>query len=107
MNQEDETERLEVRLHVDNEVDYLEFNLGGKVHKLNLNLEDNQTEIKKMFCDLIPILKTGSIEFSLVVDDGYDSMLLKEVSESYVNDLNQELRIVRTEILDKGESSGE
>lgn len=99
MNQDDDKQTITVKLYVDNDIDILEFNLGdGKVHKLNLNSEDNQDAIKSMFCDLILLVEASSIELTLDVDQSYDNALLKEVATSYISDLNGELEAVRTEI---------
>lgn len=103
MNQEDNTKQLTVKLFKESEVDFLEFHLGTKTHKLNINLEDNQGDIKAMFCDLVPLLETNAIELILDVDDSYDNKLLEEVSTSYIADLNKEIDNVRTEIIDKRE----
>lgn len=107
MNQEDSKKQLIVKLFSEAEVDYLEFHLVDKSHKLNLNLEDNQIEIKRMFVDLIPLLKSNSIELVLEIEEGYTNTLLKEVSQSYINDLNGELNVVRMEILDEESDSDE
>ena len=107
MSQEDSKQLLNVRLFQENETDILEFNIGSKVHKLDLNSEDHQMEIKKMFCDLIPLLENNSVELVLKVDEGYDNTLLKEVSTSYIGDLNKELENVRTEILDERDDDEE
>lgn len=103
MNQDDK--QINVKLFKEDEVDFLEFNLGsGKIHKLNINLEDNQGDIKAMFCDLVSMLDEGSIQLVLEVQEAYDNKLLKEVAESYVADLNKEIENVRLEITDKYES---
>ncbi len=102
MNQEDSKKQIKVKLRKDNDLDLLEFSLGaGKNHKLNINLEDNQSDIKAMFCDLVEMLEENSIELELDVMEGYDNKLLEEVSVEYIKDLNKELENVRAEILDK------
>lgn len=102
MNQEDSKKQLGVKLYKDQDIDWLEFDLGaGKNHKLNVNLEDNQGEIKAMFCDLVTLLEDNTIELKLEVVENYDNKLLEEVSAAYVKDLNKELENVRAEILDK------
>lgn len=102
MNQDDSKKQLAVKLFKEDKIDFLEFNLGeGKIHKLNISLEDNQANIKSMFCDLIPLLETDALELVLSVEDDYDNNLLKEVSTSYINDLNKEIESVRTDILDR------
>lgn len=102
MSQEDNKMQIKVKLHKDNDVDLLEFNLGaGKNHKLNISLEDNQSDIKNMFCDLVEMLEESSIELELDVKEGYDNRLLEEVAAEYIKDLNKELENVRAEILDK------
>jgi len=102
MNQDDSKKQLVVKLFKEDDVDFLEFNLGaGKIHKLDISLEDNQASIKSMFCDLIPLLETDALELVLNVGDDYDNNLLKEVSTSYINDLNKEIESVRTDILDR------
>lgn len=102
MNQENSKKQINVKLYKDNGVDLLEFNISADSnHKLNMNLEDNQSDIKAMFCDLVEILENSSIELKLNVMEGYDNKLLEEVSVEYIKDLNKELENVRTEILDK------
>lgn len=102
MSQEDTKKQLLVKLYKEDGIDFLEFNLGsGKIHKLNVNLEDNQSDIKAMFCDLLPLLETSDIELVLNVAKDYDNKLLTEVSTSYIADLNKEIASVRVEILDK------
>lgn len=103
MSQEDNKQEIKVNLLLDSGVDYLVFNIPGKIHRLNLNLEDNQIEIKKMFLDLLPLLKVGSVELVIDIQEGYANTLLKEVGTSYIDDLNQELITVRTEFIDDEE----
>jgi hypothetical protein len=99
MNQED-NKKLQVKLYKQGDVDFLEFSVGSKTHKLNANSEDNQNEIKAMFCDVIPLLEQESLEFVLEIDENYDNKLLVEVATSYIEDLNKEIQNVRDEILD-------
>lgn len=102
MNQDDSVKQVKVELYKDDDVDLLEFGLGtGKSHKLNINLEDNQSDIKTMFCDLVEMLEESPVVLELDVAEGYDNKLLEEVSVEYVKDLNKELENVRAEILDK------
>lgn len=101
MSQEDSKKQLAVKLFKKDSVDYLEFHIGQRVHKLNLNLDDNQAEIKAMFCDLLPFIETNDAVLILEKDDEYDNKLLEEVSESYIADLNKEIQGVRVEIHDK------
>lgn len=101
MSREDNKKQITVRLFKEDSIDYLEFKLAAKIHKLNLNLDDNQSEIKAMFCDLLSFIEINDIEFILEKEEGYDNKLLEEVSTSYINDLNKEIQGVRMEILDK------
>lgn len=104
MNQEDDKEQLTAKLYKTDDTDFLEFNLGNaKIHKLNVNEEDNQGEIKALFCNLIVLVEKENLEIKLDVADDYDNKLLIEVAEAYIGDLNKELVNVRTEILDKYE----
>lgn len=99
MNQEEgDITVLTARLHSDEGVDYLEFDFSGKVHKLNLNNEDDQEQIKKMFCDLVELVEDNDVKVQLEVQDGYDNPLLEEVSKSYISDLNDELDSVRANL---------
>ncbi len=100
MNQEDKSRTLQARLFIEDETDYLEFNIDGKVHKLDLNDEDSQEQIKKMFCDLVELLESTGLKLELEVAEGYDNTLMVEVSKSYISDLNGELENVRASILD-------
>jgi len=93
--------QLSVRLFKEDDTDFLEFNIDRKVHKLNLNLDDNQSEIKAMFCDLLPYVEANDTELVLKKDDDYDNKLLEEVSNSYIADLNKEIESVRIEVLEK------
>jgi hypothetical protein len=101
MSQEDSKKQLKIKLFKEGSIDYLQFNIGPKVHKLNLNLDDNQSEIKAMFCDLLPYVEANDTELVLEKEEGYDNKLLEEVSISYISDLNKEIQGVRIEILDK------
>lgn len=101
MSQEETKKRLDVSLYLDGGTDYLEFNIEGKIHKLDINSEDNQEDIKKMFCDLVPLLEVSELELSLLVDKDYDNVLLREVSSSYIKDLNTELDNVRASLLEE------
>lgn len=101
MNQEETKKALDVKLHLEESTDYLEFNIEGKIHKLDVNSEDNQEDIKKMFCDLVPLLEVGEVELVLSVEEGYDNALLREVSTSYIKDLNAELDNVRASLLEE------
>lgn len=102
MNQEDSDIQLVVKLYKEADVDWLEFCVSDqKTHKLNVNLEDNQTEIKAMFCDLVELIETNPVVLNLEVAEGYDNKLLKEVAQAYVDDLNKELEGVRSDLVDK------
>lgn len=101
MNQEESSCTLKAKLFVDGGIDYLELNVDGKIHKLNLNDEDDQEQIKKMFCDLVELLETVSVKIELDVADDYDNTLLLEVSTSYISDLNEELESVRANLLEE------
>lgn len=101
MNPADSKKQLEVKLFKDGDTDFLEFKIDHKIHKLNLNLEDNQAEIKAMFCDLLPYVEANDTELVLKKDDDYDNKLLEEVSTSYIDDLNKEIAGVRIEVLEK------
>lgn len=101
MNQEENKKTLDVKLYLEENTDYLEFNIEGKIHKLDVNSEDNQEDIKKMFCDLVPLVEASEVELILSVEDDYDNVLLKEVSASYIKDLNAELDNVRASLLEE------
>lgn len=80
---------------------FLEFKIDTKTHKLNLNLDDHQGEIKAMFCDLLPYIEANDVRLVLEKDEDYDNKLLDEVATSYIDDLNKEIQGVRIEILEK------
>ena len=99
MNQgESSAKILTARLYLDDNVDYLEFDISGKIHKLNLNNEDDQEQIKRMFCDLVELVEGKDVRVQIEVQDGYDNPLLEEVSKSYISDLNNELDSVRANL---------
>ncbi len=99
MNQDDNKKSLTVKLKKGSGTDLLVFELGNKTHKLNLNSEDNQNDIKSMFCDLILLVETNLVEFVLDIDNSYDNNLMKDVAASYISDLNKEIKSLRDEIL--------
>jgi len=101
MSQGDDSRILQARLFVENEIDYLEIDIDGKKHRLNLNDKDGQEQIKRMFCDLVELLESTALSIELEVADDYDNALMKEVSESYISDLNDELEDVRANIVDE------
>lgn len=101
MSQEETKEIIKVKLCVKDEIDFLEFALKNGTHSLNVNAEDNQEDIKKMFCHLIPMLEITAVLLELEVEEGYDNKLLEEVSVSYIADLNTEIENVRANILEK------
>ena len=101
MSLEDKGRTLRARLFKEDEIDYLEVDVDGKNHKLNLNDENGQDQIKRMFCDLVELLESTALSIELEVEGSYDSPLMKEVSESYISDLNKELEDLRAAILDE------
>lgn len=100
MKMDETSKTLKAKLHVDDTVDYLEINTGAKTHKLDINAEDGQEQIKAMFIDLVKLLEKDPLKIELEVEEGYDNPLLVEVSTSYIEDLNQELDSVRETILE-------
>ena len=104
MSQEDSKKTIDVKLYLDQSTDYLEFKIEGKTHKLDVNSEDNQEDIKKMFCDLVPLVEVNEVELVLSIEKGYDNDLLKEVSVSYIKDLNAELDNVRASLIEESDN---
>ncbi|NLB71334.1 MAG: hypothetical protein GX797_04935 [Chloroflexi bacterium] len=94
-------EIIQVFLKENDGIEYLEFNIDDKnsPHKINLNSEDSQMELKQLFSSLLKKLIISSLEFDLQIDEKYKNMLFIEVSREYLKDLEAELKQVREEIL--------
>lgn len=76
---------------------YLVLNLNEGVQKIELT-KDNHGEIKTVFNSIIISLKKNLFEFELVDDEKKD--LFYDVSQAYIEQLNQEIKVVREEIKD-------
>ena len=96
-------EIVRVVLLEDEGVDYLDFMIEGSSnsYKVNLNSEDSQKEVKRLFSELLRKLIETDLELLLEVDDSYSKNLFKEISEEYIKDLNNEIKQVRQEILNE------
>lgn len=66
---------------------------------VNLNSNEGQNELKRVFENLLVMINTKDIELKLEIDENYKKGLYKEVCTEYIEDLNKEIKSVRGEVL--------
>ena len=66
---------------------------------VNLNTNEGQNDLKRVFENLLIIINSKDIELKLEIDENYKKGLYKEVCAEYIEDLNKEIKSVRGEVL--------
>lgn len=66
---------------------------------VNLNTNEGQNDLKRVFENLLVIINSKDIELKLEIDENYKKGLYKEVCAEYIEDLNKEIKSVRGEVL--------
>lgn len=95
MNQE----IVNVTLYDNNGVDTLLFEIPEEEGiTVNLNETSGQKDLKNVFERVLKRLSSNDLELKLSIDEKYKKGLYKEVCEEYISDLNNEIRVVRSEI---------
>lgn len=97
MNQE----IINVKLLDDNGVDTLLFEIPEIEDgiSVNLNTNEGQNDLKKVFENLLVIINKQDVELKLEIAEQYKKGLYKEVCAEYIDDLNKEIKAVRAEVL--------
>ena len=91
---------IEVKLFDNKGADTLLFSFpdtGDDIY-VNLNETSSQKDLKEVFGKLLEILYSKDIQLKLVIDEKYKKGLYKEVCIEYIEDLNKEIRSIRSEI---------
>lgn len=66
---------------------------------VNLNTNEGQNDLKKVFENLLVLINKQDVELKLEIDEHYKKGLYKEVCREYIDDLNKEIKSVRGEVL--------
>lgn len=66
---------------------------------VNLNTNEGQNDLRRVFENLLVIINSKDIELKLEIDENYKKGLYKEVCAEYIEDLNKEIKSVRGEVL--------
>ena len=93
---------IDVELKLIDDEDVLVFYLTDKRSddcSIKLNSPTAQQEIKKVFSALLKLLVENEIELNFIVCDDYTRGLYKDVCREYVNELQKEIKNVKTSIL--------
>lgn len=90
MNQE-----INVELTAFGEEDVLVFHLNDEEKEnefvVHLNSDESQTDLKKVFLEIIDMLKNGLVHLNLTIIQNYSKVLYKDVCTEYIDDLNNEI----------------
>lgn len=94
-------EMINVRLLDLDGVDTLIFELPETENGISVNLNNNegQNDLKKVFENLLVLINDHDVELKLEIDEHYKKGLYKEVCAEYIDDLNKEIKSVRREVL--------
>ncbi len=94
-------EMINVRLLDLDKVDTLIFEVPETENGISVNLNNNegQKDLKKVFENLLVLINDHDVELKLEIDEHYKKGLYKEVCAEYIDDLNKEIKSVRREVL--------
>lgn len=95
-----ETIKVEL-LAVDEDIDILRFHINQEAIDVNLNNATCQTDLKKVFSELIRKSIHTEIELMLTISSDYTRGMYKEVCTEYIEDLNRELSDIAVKIKDQ------
>ena len=89
--------RISVMLKaLDENTDVLDFSFENENITVNLNSEECQQSLKKVFVGLLQELVSYDVELVFSSDDGYNRHFYMEACEEYIKDLNRELNSIKT-----------
>ena len=73
--------------------DVLRFNITEDT-AIDIDLDSStcQTDIKKLFSEILMIAVYEDISFKFVIEDGFPRELYKDVCEEYIKDITKELQ---------------
>ncbi len=92
-------EIINVKLVEEDGTDYLVFYFADDdLFKLNLNSEESQNELKKLFCKLLSRLIENDLSLEFQENKEYSKKLYIDIFEEYISDLNKEITQVREKI---------
>lgn len=81
--------------------DVLIFNIEDEPIAVNLNSQDCQASMKKVFAALLKLLIYDDIELGLTVGEEFNRQMYIEVCREYIKDLNRELNEVKVTLRDE------
>ncbi|MEE1126545.1 MAG: hypothetical protein U0L18_11560 [Acutalibacteraceae bacterium] len=93
---------INVQLTTQGEEDVLLFLLDDnnpEMYALNLNSDNNQVEIKKIFSKILELLINDDILLDFSIAEGYSKGLYKDVCSEYVAELQKEISSVKESLL--------
>ena len=82
----------------DEKTDALVFELGEKSMDVNLNEEDCQASLKRIFVCLLQELINTDIQLVFSTEEGYSRQFYIEACEEYIKDLNRELNSIKVKL---------
>lgn len=85
----------------DENKDVLLFVFADKELEVNLNSDQCQSELKKIFIHLLKELMEADINLAFSIEEGYNRMFYVEACEEYIKDLNRELNSIKQTIRDE------
>ena len=90
---------LNVLLTAENEEeDTLVFQFQNGDCKVNLNTDSCQAELKGIFSKLLYLCIENDVTLSLIIQDGYNRGLYKDVCKEYISELQRELDNIKDSI---------
>lgn len=89
---------IKVQLSAVGETDVLVFFIDEEKYPegiaVNLNSPDGQGDLKKVFSAILKKLEKSEVKLQLEIEEGYSKGLYKEVSDEYIQSLNDEISTV-------------
>ncbi|MDD8049356.1 MAG: hypothetical protein PHH04_07140 [Thomasclavelia sp.] len=93
-----ENKKVEVELKEVEKKDILEFHLGeGSSVSIDFNDKD-QSQLRKLFYEIIKYAIEEPFELELKITDGYRKNLYIEIAKEYIKQLDTELKRILSEI---------
>ena len=97
---------LNIKLYADSkDNDVLAFLFEDKTLIVNLNIDSCQAELKEVFSELIVLSLNKDVILNLIIEEGYERGLYKDVCTEYISDLQRELDNVKDKIRREMKSS--
>lgn len=101
MNQE--VKKIIVELKKCDDNDILAFYIEENEFSINLNSENSQNDLKKVFSVLLEQMIVSAIELDFKISQDYKSGLYIDVCKEYIKELNREIKLVIKKIPQKSE----